>query len=389
MSGIIFRILLNKGMLKQISSLIYVLEDKNAMYKQIKNSYCCVGLMSGTSLDGLDIVLCNLEKTEAGWRYHIQKSATITYSEARRDDLLKAWLMNGKELLKLNRRYANWVADQVNLFLEDVDEMPDLIASHGHTVFHEPKDGFNFQLGDGNIIAAKTGITTVSDFRSLCVCLGGEGAPLVPIGDMLLFSDYDACVNLGGFANVSSQIDGARVAWDICPVNFVINCLVAKTGLTMDKDGELAKQGRIIPKLKDELDIIPYYKEEAPKSLAQEWVEKEFWPIIRRYNKHALHYILRTCYEHFTDVIAADLNGFIDSGKILFTGGGVYNQYFMQLLRKKLKAEVYIPDLTLINYKEALIFALLGVLRVRGEVNCLKTVTGSKRDNCSGAVILG
>lgn len=359
------------------------------MFKQIKNSYCCVGLMSGTSLDGLDIILCQLEKSDLGWQYQILNSTTISYSDHWRQSLLNAPLSGAKQLLKLNRRYGEWVVEQINEFLDPVKEKPDLIASHGHTVFHEPENGFNFQLGDPNIIAARTGITTVSDFRSLDVCLGGQGAPLVPIGDSLLFSDYEACVNIGGFANVSCQKNNQRIAWDVCPVNFVINRLVSKIGLAMDKNGKLGQQGNVIPELLSQLNSLIYYREKAPKSLAQEWVEKDFWPIVHTYKNSTLNDILRTCYEHFSDAIASDLNQYIQKGKILFTGGGVYNKFLMQLLKSKLKSSVVIPDNTLIDFKEALVFALLGVLRLRGEVNCLKSVTGAKRDNCSGVVTLG
>jgi len=342
--------------------------------------------MSGTSLDGLDIVLCELSNAKGKWTYHLIKCETVTYSKKWRNELKGALLLSGKDLLRLNRHYGAWVAQQVNHFLSDVDKKPDLIASHGHTLFHEPSVGFNFQLGDGNIIAANTGITTVSDFRSLDICLGGQGAPLVPIGDEMLFAEYSACVNLGGFANVSAQIDQERKAWDICPLNFVINRLMEKVDLPMDKDGRFGAEGIVINELLNRLNALDFYSWNGPKSLAQEWVDENVWPIIEEYEHEALKNIVRTCYEHFSEIIATDLNRRITSGKVLFTGGGVYNAFFINLLKTKLNCEVIIPDDRLVNYKEALVFALLGLLRMRGEANCLMNITGAGSNSSSGSI---
>ncbi|MCU4157585.1 anhydro-N-acetylmuramic acid kinase [Carboxylicivirga sp. A043] len=358
------------------------------MIKQIKNSYCCVGLMSGTSLDGLDMVLCQLEKRDNKWVFDIKRSETIDYSAEWRERLKGSPNLSGKELMLLHRNYGKWLGSAVHDFLKDESTPPDLIASHGHTVFHEPQNQFNFQLGDGNMIAAITGVSTVSDFRSLDVCLNGQGAPLVPIGDQLLFSEYEACVNIGGFVNVSCDIDGVRRAWDICPANFVINRLVGKMGLSMDENGAIGLQGKIIQVLLQELNELPYYQQTAPKSLAQEWVDNSFWPIVNKYDSHDLPDVIRTCYEHFARVISNDLNRYTSKGTLLFTGGGVFNLFLMDLIKQHCKTQVIIPEKQLVNYKEALIFALLGVLRYRGEVNCLKTVTGATHDACSGVVIL-
>jgi anhydro-N-acetylmuramic acid kinase len=343
--------------------------------------------MSGTSLDGLDMVLCELKKQGNKWTYHINKSATIDYSSKWKERLKHSVDLPGKQLLLLHREYGSWLGNAISDFLTNVDKQPDLVASHGHTVFHEPENNFNFQLGDANMIAAKTGITTVSDFRSLDVCLNGQGAPLVPIGDQLLFSEYDACVNIGGFVNVSCDIDGGRKAWDICPANFVINRLVDRIGLSMDKDGAIGQQGHIVQALLDELNALPYYEMHAPKSLAQEWVDTAFWPVLNKYDSESLPNIIRTCYQHFTLVISHELSQYAENGKVLFTGGGVLNEFLMSLIRQYCKAQVIIPDIQLVDYKEALVFALLGVLRLNGDTNCLKTVTGADRDCSSGIVI--
>ncbi len=343
--------------------------------------------MSGTSLDGLDMVLCHLEKRNDQWKYSIIKSVSIEYSVEWKKNLEQAVKLSGKELLLLHRRYGSWLGECVMNFLADVNPQPDLIASHGHTVFHEPQNNFNFQLGDANMIAAKTGIVTVSDFRSLDICLNGQGAPLVPIGDQLLFSEYDACVNIGGFVNVSCDIDGERRAWDICPANFVLNRLVDKIGLSMDKDGALGKEGQVIQPLLDELNTLAYYQLDAPKSLAQEWVECSFQPIIDRYAGQHLADIVRTCYQHMALIISKELNSYAKGGKILFTGGGVLNVFLMDLIKQYCSGQIVIPDRQIIDYKEALVFALLGALRLNGESNCLKTVTGADRSCSSGIVI--
>ncbi len=356
------------------------------MIKQLKDSYCCVGLMSGTSLDGLDIVLCEFKMQDRQWNYTLLKQTTVAYSDNWRSSLKYAPDLNGRELMVLHRDYGRWVGQQVNLFLNGVDSEVNFIASHGHTVFHEPYIGLNFQLGDGNMITAITGIKTISDFRSLDVCLGGQGAPLVPIGDELLFGNYVACVNIGGFVNVSSKINGQRLAWDICPANFVVNRLVNKQGLEMDKDGEIGAQGKVIASLLNELNALSYYKDAAPKSLAQEWVEEFIWPLLNRYADCLVSDCIRTFYEHIAKVMADDLNPIVATGQILFTGGGVYNRFLMGLIRSKLNSEVVIPEPVLVDYKEALVFAFLGLMRFTGQINCLKSVTGASVDSSSGVI---
>ncbi len=355
------------------------------MLEQINKSYCCVGLMSGTSLDGLDIALCNLRINEGKWAYSFIKTQTVAYSFEWENKLKGAYQLNGLEMMQLHRDYGRWLGRQVNLFLEDVNEKPDFIASHGHTVFHEPHNQMNFQLGDGAMIAATSGITVVSDFRSLDICLGGQGAPLVPVGDHLLFGNYLACVNLGGFANVSLVKEGKRVAWDICAVNFILNKLAQFTGKNYDEEGILGRKGVVIKLLLNELNDLVYYKQSAPKSLGQEWVEKELWPIIDRYSSEPVENVMHTYYQHVVEVISHEFE-LVGDGTVLFTGGGVYNSYLMELLQSKMTPFIDIPDRNLIEYKEALVFAFLGVLRMQDEVNCWSSVTGAGKNSSSGAI---
>ncbi|TRX63545.1 anhydro-N-acetylmuramic acid kinase [Carboxylicivirga sp. M1479] len=357
--------------------------------KQIKNSYCCVGAMSGTSLDGLDLLVCELTYTQKKWSYTFIKCCTIAYSKTWLERLKTAPSLSGRALLLLHRQYGTWMGEAINSFLQDESIKPDLIASHGHTVFHEPDLNLNFQVGDGNMVAAQTGIQTVSDFRSLDVCLNGQGAPLVPVGDAHLFSNYSACVNIGGFANVSCQENDKRIAWDMCPVNYVVNRLVADKGLQMDKGGEVGRKGVVLPQLLQELNDLSYYQLDAPKTLSQEWVDKYFWKLIHASSHHALEDIIRTCYEHFSIVISHDLNNLVPDGSVLFTGGGVKNTFLIQLIAEKYTGNVSVPNEQLIDYKEALVFALLGVLRLRSEVNCWQSVTGADTDSCSGVINSG
>lgn len=353
--------------------------------EQISKSYCCVGLMSGTSLDGLDLVLCELNPEETHWSYRILKAETTTYNNRWKQRLREAPRLGGYELMKLHRQYGDFLGEQVNLFLKDVARQPDFIASHGHTVFHRPDEKVSLQIGDGAMLAARTGLTTVSDFRTLDITLGGQGAPLVPIGDHLLFSDYQACVNLGGFANLSCERDGQCVAWDICPVNFVVNRLISQMGKEFDEDGVVGRGGIVIPTLLEELNALAYYHRPAPKSLGEEWVNGEFLPLLAEYNDYPIPDLIRTCYEHASDQIADNLNG-IGDGSFLFTGGGTYNRFLMQLVSEKTKGHIVIPDSQLIDFKEALVFALLGILRLEHRVNCLASVTGARCDSCSGVI---
>ncbi len=353
--------------------------------KQIKKSYCCVGLMSGTSLDGLDLVLCQLINDSGRWTYHLLQTDTVPYDERWLRRLQSAPSLGGYALIELHRQYGDYLGQQVNAFLKGQTMKPDLIASHGHTVFHQPHNKVSLQIGDGAMIAARTSLPTASDFRTLDITLGGQGAPLVPIGDQLLFPDYRACVNLGGFANLSCDQGGKRVAWDISPVNFVVNRLVQSLGKAYDEAGRIGQSGQVIAALLERLNHLPYYEQPAPKSLGEEWVNAVFWPLLEAYQKYPLPDVIRTCYEHFATQIAANLN-VIGAGAFLFTGGGVYNQFLMQRIADRLKGEVVIPDRQLIDFKEALVFALLGVLRLEHEVNCLASVTGARCDSSSGVI---
>ena len=353
--------------------------------------YTVVGIMSGTSLDGMDIALCNFKEKDEKWDFKILKAKTYAYTDEWKNSLKNATELSGFELIKLHKQYGKHTGELVNEFLKGVIQKTDLIASHGHTIFHVPVQQLNFQLGDGAVIAATTGFNTISDFRTLDIALNGQGAPLVPIGDNLLFHEYDSCINLGGFANISFEnTEKKQIAFDICPINIVLNELAQSTGIEYDKGGELGMAGEIDKNLLESLNNLAYYKQKPPKSLGKEWVDDIIMPII---NKAAISINdkLRTYYEHIAYQLSFCIAGIEKGGNaekntILFTGGGTHNKFLMDLIIAKSNAEIIIPAKKIIDYKEALIFAFLGVLRFKRKVNCLSSVTGSKFDNSGGVI---
>ncbi len=344
------------------------------MSKNIK--YRVLGVMSGTSLDGIDLAICTFEKTNK-WEFKIEKSDTLKYDNYWKSTLENLHKQNIEIIAETNIKYGAFLGEKINTFLGN--EKIDFIASHGHTIFHQPENNYTLQIGDGKSIVNTTGITTINDFRSLDVLLNGQGAPLVPIGDLHLFPDYKYCINLGGFANISIKNEGKITAFDICPVNIIMNEISKKLGKEYDYNGDIAKKGNLIPELLQQLNQLNFYKKLPPKSLGREWVEEQINPIIKNQKpEDALH----TFCEH----IAIQIGAFIPNESALFTGGGVFNQYLMERIKHHSSSEIIIPNNTIINFKEALLFGFLGVLKARNEVNCLQSVTGADRDNCGGVI---
>ncbi len=350
------------------------------------NTFTVIGLMSGTSLDGLDIVLSKFYKINDKWNFDIIKSTTYEYSNDWKKNLENSHNLPAYQFVKLHNEYGVYIGNKVNDFIKNTNIQIDLIASHGHTVFHQPDKNISWQIGNGAYIASTTQINTVSDFRTLDIAFGGQGAPLVPIGDNLLFSEYDYKINIGGFANISYIENSKTIAFDICPVNIVCNKISEKLALKYDDKGNLGRQGNIHNNLLDALNNIDYYNLEAPKSLSREWVENVFYPIVLKYNLN-INDSLRTIYEHISIQFAKILNK-TKNKKILITGGGVYNEFLIELIKQKTNNKVIIPDNNIIEYKEALIFGFLGILRYQDKVNCLSSVTGATKDNIGGVVHL-
>lgn len=341
-----------------------------------------IGLMSGTSLDGLDLVYVKFNKDRYK-DFEILRSATIPYSEKWKTILQNAIQYSAEELVDLDMRYGDFLADRVLDFvtINSITKI-DFIASHGHTVFHQPEKGCTLQVGNGQVIATRTKQKVVCDFRTQDVKMGGQGAPLVPIGDELLFSKYEYCINLGGFSNVSFRQNTSRIAFDICPVNIVLNFYVSKLGKEFDDKGALASKGLINEKLLQKLNELDFYKKQPPKSLGLEWVQEQVFPLIDEMETD-VQVILRTFVEH----IAIQISKIIQANSdVLFTGGGVFNSFLMHRIQILSSNTVQnIPE-ELVNYKEALVFSFLGLLRVQNEVNCLKSVTGASHDHSSGVI---
>lgn len=340
--------------------------------------------MSGTSLDGLDLCLAKFTCQESGeWQYEIEKSFCFPYTSEERQKLQSAGKLSGRDLLMLHKWFGVFQAEKINAFLQGFDK-PDCIALHGHTVFHEPEFGLNFQLGDGNVVAAKTKIPCIYDFRSMDVALGGQGAPLVPMGDKLLFAEFDACLNLGGFSNISFLRNGKSVAYDICPLNIVFNQLSALLNLPFDNMGNLAASGEINQTVFENLNSLPYYSRKGSKSLSEEWLNTAYWTILNEEPK--IENRMRTASEHAAIQIAQEINNnrLID---VLASGGGIYNAFFINRLKHYApKLQLLQSDKNLIDFKEALIFAFLGALRYLNMTNILAEYTGARADSCSGII---
>ena len=344
--------------------------------------YLVIGLMSGTSLDGIDLVYVQFDKKDYK-NFRILTADTISYTDYWKEKLQTAIHFPEEYLLKLDAKYGELLGTEINLFIKkNKIKNIDFIASHGHTVLHRPDDGITLQIGNGKVISEITNKKVVCDFRTQDVNYGGQGAPLVPIGDELLFSNYDYCVNLGGFANVSFKENENRIAFDICPVNIVLNHYVQKLGFEYDDKGKIASKGKIIKELLEKLNALDFYDKNPPKSLGLEWVQSTIFPMIDKM-EHDIPIILRTFIEHS----AIQIGKIIRNNKsVLITGGGVFNSFLMGRIEFYAEIKIKIQSTELINYKEALIFAFLGVLRVENQVNCLRSVTGAKKDHSSGVI---
>ena len=343
-----------------------------------------IGLMSGTSLDGIDLVYIKFLKNKHT-SFEILHSETIAYAKEWKELLQQAISFSSEELFNLDGTYGKFLGNIIQNFIEKYKiKNIDFIASHGHTVLHQPQKGITLQIGSGEEIAKITKQKVICDFRTQDVALGGQGAPLVPIGDALLFPEYDFCLNLGGFSNVSFRKENERVAFDICPVNIVLNFYANKMGLEYDASGKIASEGKINEQLLEQLNALDFYKTAAPKSLGLEWVQKEILPLIDAY-KITISSILSTFVEHIAMQIASVIK---DSNSVLITGGGVFNSFLMQRIEKHSNAKIKQSSDALIHYKEALIFAFLGMLKIDNRINCLKSVTGASKNHSSGVIFL-
>jgi len=343
--------------------------------------------MSGTSLDGVDIAHCTFTLSKTRWSFNLNCAGTFPYPDEWKRKLAGAQGLSSEELALLNVNYGKYLGRLTNCFIRDENLTAGLVASHGHTVFHRPEAGLTLQIGSGAEIAAQTGITTVSDFRSQDVALGGQGAPLAPVGDMLLFDEYDFCLNLGGFSNISFEESGLRKAFDICPVNIILNRLAQANGFEYDEDGKTAASGHVNNSLLAALNSLGFYQKPAPKSLGREWLEDVFMPVLDQFDIGTEDQ-LRTVVEHIAEQIYSILK-LQPEGKMLVTGGGAKNRFLVSRISQLTRQTIALPDEKIIDFKEAIIFGFLGLLRILGRVNCLASVTGARHDHSSGAVYHG
>lgn len=363
--------------------------------------YNVIGLMSGSSLDGLDIIFTKLEESKGVWSYSIEASNCYDYNDEWKSALFNAKNLDAYNYILLHVNYGKFLAEKINQFIDEnnLHHQVQLISSHGHTVFHAPELNMTAQLGDGATIAALTGINVVSDLRNMDVALHGQGAPIVPLGEKLLFPNYDFYLNIGGIANLSFKKENNFIAFDVCAANSILNMLSKKIGQEYDEDGKLAAAGSINTSLLNTLNALDYYKQAFPKSLSNAFGLNVVYPAVQSHQIN-INDALRTYVEHIAQqvfnsvkiLLNDEQSENLNTHKLLVTGGGAFNNFLIEVLKEKLTClniDVLLPANNVIKYKEALIMALLGVLRWREENTVLASVTGAIRNSIGGAVWIG
>lgn len=347
------------------------------------HEFRAIGLMSGTSLDGLDIAYCTFKRDDR-WSFELHAATTISYDDVLRERLRTAHTLSGLELAQLHVDLGKMHGAWVKGFMLEHQAQVDFIASHGHTIFHQPHVGMTHQISSAPHIAAVTGVNVIADFRTTDVAYGGQGAPLVPIGDLWLFGNYPMCLNLGGIANVSVKESLHIEAFDIGLCNIALNHYAEKLGMSFDRDGALSRAGTLNESLLQQMNSVDFFKRPAPKSLGKEFWVNEFLPIIDQ-SGVGTHDALRTITEHISVQIGQALKN-RERGEILVTGGGAHNGFLMERITAHTGHRVVVPEKMVVDFKEAIIFAFLGALRLAGESNALASVTGAKRDSVGGAI---
>ncbi|MBL7699202.1 MAG: anhydro-N-acetylmuramic acid kinase [Chitinophagaceae bacterium] len=361
--------------------------------------YRVIGTMSGSSLDGLDIAFVELQQVSGKWTYQLRQAACYEYSKEWMERLSRATSLNALDYQLLDTDYGTYCGELINRFIEEngLQYQVQLISSHGHTTFHSPAQKFTSQLGNGAAIAASTGINVVNNLRAMDVALGGQGAPIVPVGEKLLLGNYLFYLNLGGIANISLNHETKYVAFDICPANKVLNLLAKETGNNFDNGGEIARSGQVNKSLLQMLDDFEYYGMAYPKSLSNDFGIGVIYPLIQNHGGK-LEDKLRTYVEHICRQTALSVEklqeDFRITGeqKMLVTGGGARNTFLIERLKETLSflgVELETPGDDLIDFKEAIVMALIGVLRWREENNTFASVTGASRDSIGGCVWIG
>lgn len=337
-------------------------------------------------MDGVDLAHCTFENINEKMHYSVNIGETIPYPEAWYTRLRNLPYATAQEYAETHTLYGRFLGSLVKEFCTRHQLKTDFVASHGHTIFHRPSKHYTSQIGEGAAIAVLSGLPVVCDFRTVDVAHMGQGAPLVPIGDELLFGEFDYCLNLGGFANISYKFQNKRIAYDISPANIVLNYIANKVGKTYDKDGEMASGGSIDYNLLETLNSLGFYKQSPPKSLGREWLEEMMIPAIENIAL-SNNVLLCTLTEHIAMQISSAIGG-NESQKVLVTGGGAFNKYLINRIKAHTMVKIVLPSSEIIHFKEALVFAFLGLLRWQGKANCLSSVTGANSDCCGGAIYL-
>ncbi|MDH5608107.1 MAG: anhydro-N-acetylmuramic acid kinase [Cyclobacteriaceae bacterium] len=343
-----------------------------------------IGVMSGSSLDGLDICGSNYILENGQWRFDVLAATGVAFPDEIHQKLAIARQLSGMELTQLDHTLGQWMAESIAAFIGEHQLQPDVIGSHGHTVFHQPKKGYTLQIGNGHRIALHTGCQTVTDFRTQDILLGGEGAPLVPVGDRWLFGGHDSYLNLGGIANVSIVTEGKWIAGDVAACNQVLNSLAAREGMRYDAGGELAASGKMKAEWQALLEADTFYDLPFPKSISNEWVYEK---ILRVLPQDSTRDLLHT-YTRFSAKQIANVLKDMGCGNVFVTGGGAHNDFLMDCIREYSGVDVIVPSKEIVNYKEAIIFGFLAVLRVMGIPNSYAAITGSARDHCAGTLFI-
>lgn len=352
--------------------------------------YRVIGVMSGSSMDGLDMAYCVLSEVGGEWSCEIEAADSMSFNDEWKKKLLTLTELTAKELLQTHADFGHYMGQQINAFIEQnaLEHKVHFVASHGHTVYHEPQSGMTFQMGDGAAIAAELELPVISDLRNMDVAFGGQGAPIVPIAERMLWSGYEYFLNLGGIANIAHHSDDKIVAYDVCPANRILNALLNTINKEYDDKGALAASGTCDGVLLEKLNALAYYKQAAPKSLANQFGLDEVLPLIKESGLELKHQV-STLAEHIAMQIGKACT---IEGKMLISGGGAHNDYLLQRIEhycglKKVSVEK--ADEQTIEYKEAVAMALLGALRWREEENVLSSVTGAKQNSIGGALWMG
>lgn len=360
--------------------------------------------MSGSSLDGLDLACVEFEvdtadNNQLAWR--LLAGQTLPFTPEWIEILQKLPQANALDFCKTHAQLGHYFGKLTKQFLEAHQLTPDYIASHGHTIFHYPQEGFTVQIGDGAAIAATTGISVISEFRTMDVALGGQGAPLAPLADKFILPGNDFYVNIGGIANISCNIDGKFIAYDTSAANQILNNLAHAIGLEYDDKGSMAASGAVDEELLKQVNQHSYYQQPYPKSLDNGWVLQNVLPIFLQ-NKASINDKLATAVEHTAQQLVFAIQEIIKKEnfvktayKMVATGGGVFNDFLIQRIQYHLNkatlahVELTLPDTDMIKFKEAILMALMGLRRIENLSNSIATVTGASRDSSNGAVYLG